>query len=135
MFLLIRLFGIRPVFISCLWTQLLFFNFTKYLLVTIKFFLWWLSCLSAVSFFKLAHNGPMLCAGPAKTAETHSKAPCSNITQFSIEPPTAGLALSICYGRQMCITIIQDCSGFSCPFISLIKFLLSEPANPQNFFR
>jgi len=85
--------------------------------------------------FLLAANGPMLCAGPAKTAGAHCEAPCSNITQFSIEPPTAGLALSICYGRQMCITIIQDCSGFSRPFISLIKFLLSETASPQHFFR
>ena len=81
-----------------------------------------------------AHNGPMLCAGPAKTAEAHCEAPCSNITQFSIEPPLAGLALSICYGRQMCITIIQDCSGFSRPFISLIKFLLSETGNLKTSF-
>jgi hypothetical protein len=31
-----------------------------------------------------------------KTAEAHCEAPCSNITRFLIEPPTAGLALSMC---------------------------------------
>ena len=51
---------------------------------------------------KMTANGPMLCVGQAiKTAEALYKAPCSNITQFLIEPPTFGLALSICYGRQM----------------------------------
>ena len=47
----------------------------------------------------MAHNGPMLCSGPAKTAEAYYEALCSNITQFLIEPPTARMALSICYGR------------------------------------
>ena len=59
----------------------------------------------------IADAGPMLCAGPAKTAETHSKAPCSNITQFSIEPPTAGLALIMCYVR------LTQALCFSDPFV------------------
>ena len=38
----------------------------------------------------LTVNGPMLCAGPAKTAQAHCEAPCSNITQIWIEAQMPG---------------------------------------------
>ena len=66
-----------------------------------------------MSLFTMTANGPMLSAGSAKTTETHSEAPCSNITQFSIEPTTAGLALSICYGMIVYSDYFSDLQNVS----------------------